>query len=281
MRRRWRNGDVMLDCRRVNALRLRFPNRERADLVLNQGVHAIGRDQDGRPEMVDDPAAAVVQFCVDRRGVWLQLREGARGLHVNGRPVRRMAMLRAGDAIYLDGIELVLLGPEPLPAPAANGDTIPNDRSMVLRGVGGLHHGRCFSLDASRVVGRSVDSDIRINEPTFAERHARLEPHADGVVLRDLGSRDGSTVNGQPVRDALLLPGDQIVFDAHHRFVIEAPMQASGMQQMLTQDDQIGADDDAQTRSPLPSSVRRMPWLLLAALMLAGALSLLLMYGTR
>jgi len=87
----------MLDCRRVTTLRLRFPDRELADLVLDPGVHAIGRDENGLPGLVDDTAHALAQFCVDRRGVWLQLRDGVRGVHVNGRPVRRMAMLRAGD----------------------------------------------------------------------------------------------------------------------------------------------------------------------------------------
>ena len=33
---------AVLDCRRVDALRLRFQNRERDDLVLTPGVHAIG-----------------------------------------------------------------------------------------------------------------------------------------------------------------------------------------------------------------------------------------------
>ena len=246
-------------------------------------MHAIGRDDEGRPALVSDPASAVVQFCVDRRGVWLQLREGARGLHVNGRPVRRMAMLRVGDAIYLDGIELVLLGAEPLPAPPAKGRVASNDPRMVLRGVGGLHHGRCFSLEDPRVVGRAPDCDIRINEPAMAEHHARLEPHVDGVVLRDLGSRDGSIINGQPVRDALLLPGDQVVFDAHHRFVIEAPMQAMGGHSTSSPlNDLAASDEDRPTiREPSPSSARRVPWLLLAALLLSGALSLLLMYGTR
>src|SRR3546814_371936 len=40
----------------------------------------------------------------------------------------------------------------------------------------------------------------------------------------DLGSAEGTLANGEPMRDALLRPGDQVVFDAHHRFVVEAPM---------------------------------------------------------
>lgn len=273
----------MLDCRRVNAMRLRFPDCVPADLVLCPGVHAIGRDDEGLPCLVDEPGAALAQFCVDRRGVWLQLRDGARGVHVNGRPVRRMAMLRAGDAVYFDGVELLLLGE--VPKPAASRDAAYHargDARTVLRGVGGVHHGRCFSLDSPRRVGRAADCDIRIAESAFALQHAVIEPHDEGAVLRGIGSSAGILVNGHPIRDALLRPGDQIVFDAHHRFVVESPRCVAAPAKTSS----AGEDDDAAPARPWAaparaSSIRRLPWLLLAALMLSAALSLLLMYGAR
>lgn len=267
----------------MNALRLRFPNRQQPDLILGSGVHAIGRDAAERPVIVDDPAQAIAQFCVDRRGVWLQVRAGTRGLHVNGRPVRRMALLRAGDAVFVDGNEWLLLGDTPPSAPAeTNAAREPaNDPRMVLRGVGGGHHGRSITLDQARLVGRLPECDIRIDDAAFADRHARLEPHAEGVVLRDLGSHEGSLVNGWPVRSALLRPGDQVVFDTQ-RFVVEAPNRDSVVElrkePLQAQQEEIVAPV-AETQ--LPSSVRRVPWLLLAALCLAGALSLLLLYGAR
>lgn len=273
----------MLDCRRVTILRLRFPNLELADLMLSPGVHAIGRDSDGLPGLVDDPGHALAQFCVDRRGVWLQLRDGVRGVHVNGRPVRRMAMLRAGDAVYIDGVELLLLGAEPQPADAMDAECHQQDLQMVLRGIGGQHHGRCFSLDQPRRVGRAADCDIRIVAPGFAEYHAEIVPHADGAVWRDLGSSTATLVNGHPIHDALLRPGDQVVFDAQHRFVVESPKYGVTAMPLPLDDD---ADDETSPTHPdarpvRPSSARRMPWLLFAALMLSAALSLLLVYGER
>ncbi|MGO1073704.1 FHA domain-containing protein [Lysobacter sp. CA199] len=267
----------------MSALKLRYPNREHGDLALKPGVHAIGRDSAGRTVLVEDPAAAIAQFTVDRRGVWLQVREGLRGLHVNGRPVKRMAMLRAGDAIFLDGVELLLVADKPESAPPF-GVEIPADSRMVVRGVGGIHHGRCYTLEQPKVIGRAGDCDIRINEPAFADRHARLEAHADGVVLRDVGSVDGSVVNGQPVRHALLKPGDQLLLDGQHRFVIEAPTrQFSAAEALQAQLSQEAAANEARPQPPsaLPSSVRRMPWLLLAAVVMAGLLGLLLLYGAR
>ena len=273
----------------MTALRLRFPNRQQPDLVLGPGVHAIGRDLVDPPVIVDDPGQAIAQFCVDRRGVWLQVREGTRGLHVNGRPVRRVAMLRAGDAVFVDGNEWLLLGDTPPSAPAESkpGDPKPPsgeqnpDPRMVLRGLGGPHHGRSITLDQPRQVGRLPECDIRIDDAAFADRHARLEPHADGVVLRDLGSHDGSVVNGWPVRSALLRPGDQVAFDTQ-RFVVEAPSRG-GMSEASRPTQPMPGEDSAQAESEprQRSSARRVPWLLLAALFLAAAVSLLLLYGAR
>ena len=69
------------------------------------------------------PGVLLAQVCLDRRGLWLQVPAGARGVHINGRPVQRMAMLRAGDAVYVDGVELRVLAPpqEVPPMMAASG----------------------------------------------------------------------------------------------------------------------------------------------------------------
>lgn len=274
----------MLDCRRVDALILRFPQREIPDLLLSQGVHAIGLDKDRQPTLAADPAMAAVQLCVDRRGVWLQVCEQGSRLHVNGRAIRRMAMLRGGDSIYLEGVEMLLLGTEPLPVPPDNPPAARHDNRAVLRGVGGRYHGHCYNLGAPITIGRTGECAIRVDDMDSAERHAQLEPHAEGVVLRDLGTGDGSIVNGHRVRDALLRAGDQVVFAAHRRFVVEAPTRVAAQPPLSLSPDDDGSFDGlhgADARGARPVSVRRMPWLLLAAVLLAGALALLLLYGAR
>lgn len=243
-------------------------------------MHPVGR-VDGGLGPVSEGREAAVCFCVDRRGVWLTVGDGGSGVHVNGREVRRLAMLRAGDSVYVDGHELRLLGNPPASLPDgathATGEGAPDPR-IVLRALGGRHHGRCFTLDVPRLVGRAQAADIRIDDPAFAERHARIELVDGEVWLRDLGSEDGSVVNGERVRDALVRPGDQVVFDTGDRFVVEAPTRdvprlappAGGVD---------GADHvQARTRSG-GSSAWRLPLVLLAALLIAALLSLLLLYG--
>ena len=266
----------------MDETKLRFPGTDVAEIPLGAGVHAIGRSAigDGAIAAVED-AHALVRFCVDRRGVWMTVDEAAGGVHVNGRPVRRMAMLRIGDAVYVDGVEMLLVSGKSVPAVPMRLGNAPMDATVdprvVLRGVGGRYHGRSFTLGRPLLVGCSADADIRIDDAAFAERHARIELHGDTVVLRDLGSVEGSMVNGELVRDAVINPGDQSVFDAHNRFVLEAPAHAVthyGSLPALSS----GADGMASQQS-IAQSARRLPWLLLAALLIAGALSALLLFG--
>ncbi|MDQ3494418.1 MAG: FHA domain-containing protein [Pseudomonadota bacterium] len=272
----------------MDVLKLRFPGQARAELPLGVGMHGIGRGADGElsPQPLEDGAEPPVRFCVDRRGVWLTVAEGVQGVHVNGRHVRRMAMLRVGDAIYVDGVELRLMSDRVPAAPssldAQHGQDAHDDPRVVLRGVGGQYHGRSFTLERPRLVGSTAEADIRIDDPAFAQHHARIELLGEQVVLHDLGSAEGSMVNGEPVHDAVLQSGDQVVFDAHHRFVVEAPARALvvGESERTDAEASLGQahEDDIGSKSPARS--RTLPWLLLAAVLLAALLSALMLYGT-
>lgn len=258
-----------------HALHLHFSNRQQPDHPLAAGVLRLVRQANGTLGLGEAPGALLAQFCLDRRGLWLQVANGARGIHVNGRPVRRMALLRAGDAVYADGVELLVrAAPRQATELQQAAAASVHEACAVLRGVGGAHHGRSFTLGQARVVGSMREADIRIDEPTFAPRHAVLERQGGAVLLRDLGSAEGSVVNGVPVRDAVLAHGDQVVFEGQHRFVVEFPAAAP----RVADEDAARRPVPAQPAAPARSGVR-LPWLLLAAILLAGALSALLWFG--
>ena len=59
-------------------------------------------------------------------------------------------------------------------------------------------------------VGRDPDADFFIHHPTISTDHCELVVSADGVWLRDCDSTNGTFVNGDPVREAWLLPGQTV-----------------------------------------------------------------------
>jgi DNA-binding NtrC family response regulator len=56
-------------------------------------------------------------------------------------------------------------------------------------------------------VGRAADNDLVLSDRAASLRHCRLEPSADGLLVRDLGSSNGTFVNGVRVDRALLASG--------------------------------------------------------------------------
>ena len=88
----------MLDSRPME-ITLRAPGTPIDALTLEDGLHAIGRAPEGGLRRVEGAGGdARVWIRVDRCGTWLAVVDGVRGVHVNGRPVRRCALLRAGGS---------------------------------------------------------------------------------------------------------------------------------------------------------------------------------------
>jgi DNA-binding winged helix-turn-helix (wHTH) protein len=68
-------------------------------------------------------------------------------------------------------------------------------------------------FDGTNVIGRAEDADVRIDEDTVSRRHARIVVKGKSAVLEDLGSRNGTFVQGHPVEEPRpLANGSEIRF---------------------------------------------------------------------
>ncbi|SNT66056.1 Inner membrane component of T3SS domain-containing protein [Asanoa hainanensis] len=71
--------------------------------------------------------------------------------------------------------------------------------------------GRTYPLQmGSTVIGRGDQANLRLPDVGISRRHARLDFDGAQVVLTDLGSTNGTMVNGQRVSAVALNPGDMI-----------------------------------------------------------------------
>src|SRR5688500_19305394 len=67
------------------------------------------------------------------------------------------------------------------------------------------------------VVGRKEDCDVRLEHKSVSKMHCVIVKTDGLLLLRDLGSTNGTRVNGQRVRRAALLPNDQLSI-ANYKF---------------------------------------------------------------
>lgn len=66
--------------------------------------------------------------------------------------------------------------------------------------------------DKTITVGRRPESSIVLGDPNVSRNHAEIRPHGMGYLLVDLGSTNGSRVNGVRVSNQALQDGDEIMF---------------------------------------------------------------------
>lgn len=82
-------------------------------------------------------------------------------------------------------------------------------QSVPTLDIGPLSH----SLEAEvTTIGRAEDNMVVLDDASVSGHHAEIEQTESGLVVRDLGSTNGTKVNGMAVTEAVLNDGDQLCF---------------------------------------------------------------------
>jgi len=92
--------------------------------------------------------------------------------------------------------------------------------ARFAEGEGGLPPGSLLLPTGDRVplgeyivsVGRQNDCTIVLGDPNVSRHHAEVRPSGDGFVVADLGSTNGTKVNGTRVAEQQLRDGDEVTF---------------------------------------------------------------------
>ncbi len=148
----------------------------------------------------------------------------ATGTLVNGAKISGPVTLGVGDVVTVGGVELEIVEDS-------------SSKTLVLSGTALMEMGQgCWSLVADSgpekgqiiavvdkiEIGRALECDLSILEPALSRKHAELELMDDGLVLRDLGSVNGTYVNGERIEETKLKDRDLLQF-GKIRFIVNAP----------------------------------------------------------
>ncbi|WP_425619358.1 FHA domain-containing protein [Anatilimnocola sp. NA78] len=97
-------------------------------------------------------------------------------------------------------------------------------------------------------IGRGVDVSLRIDDRWISRRHCQLNVEGNELLVRDLGSRHGTYVNGQPIDQARLLPGNELCLGLSH-FLVD----------LLPEEALVSAGHDSgELDLPMPGNSRRV-----------------------
>jgi pSer/pThr/pTyr-binding forkhead associated (FHA) protein len=106
--------------------------------------------------------------------------------------------------------------PQGIPAggdiPAAGGTRIieraPKHLAMLVHKA---HPDQKYDLKGTTNVGRAQDNQVVLDDPTVSRHHAWIKSEGEDFLVFDIGSANGTFVNGQPVEEPFRLENGDVV----------------------------------------------------------------------
>lgn len=132
------------------------------------------------------------------------------------------------------------------------------ETKLLLRKVA---DGRTVPLAGEVLVGRKPPATLLLTEGQPSRRHAMVVAGADGVTVEDLGSTNGTYVNGRRISGKVrLADGDRVRFDTEeYQFVVELPPDADRTQMRPAEAAAPAAANGLPKGSAPAGAGRRMP----------------------
>ena len=92
-----------------------------------------------------------------------------------------------------------------------------------LKGTSGSVINQSFPFEDSIVLGSSASCSVQIDEPGVSAKHAEINLTDErSLLLKDLKSKSGTLLNGEPISEAMLASGDEIRIGSC-RWMLQAP----------------------------------------------------------
>ncbi|MES2917503.1 MAG: FHA domain-containing protein [Pseudomonadota bacterium] len=201
-------------------LKLQFlDNRQPAMWLVDPRI-SIGRDK-SNSLVINDEGISVFHAEIRQEDgkVFIWDSGSVNGTFVNGEKISGKKEVKAGDVIRFHLIDVQLTDPSKGPAPALPAavkreiekPTLPQWQVKALTGT---ISGKMFLVDGTKIIGRDPGCDIIITGSHVSRRHAELSIRGGKLWVKDLGSSNGTFVNGKRNDEVQLKNGDEVKFDA-------------------------------------------------------------------
>lgn len=201
-------------------LKLQFLDNRQPSMWLVDPRISIGRDK-SNALVINDEGVSVFHAEIRQEDgkVFIWDSGSVNGTFVNGEKVTGKREVKAGDVIRFHLIDVQLIDPSKGPAaelPAA----VKRDLEKAalpqwqVKALTGTISGKMILVDGTKIIGRDPGCDIPISGAHVSRRHAELSMRGGKLWVKDLGSSNGTFVNGKRTEEVQLKNGDEVKFDA-------------------------------------------------------------------
>lgn len=196
-------------------IRWEFPNDEPKELPLVNEITTIGRGRDCDICILDERISRQhTEIYFDGEAYLVSDLGSFNGTFVNGEMLGDTRPLKHGDQLQIGPVRLRF---EWIDAPEVESRSTLIVPEASLQAFLIAHDGSRFELQKEvNTVGRGSGWDICLQDRAVSRPHAEIIRQGDGFALKDLGSANGTVLNGQLISQLQLLKdGDTLLFGEH------------------------------------------------------------------
>lgn len=219
-------------------LKLNFKNGEHDSVELSQPRVTIGRDSQNTIVLTQEGISGFhAEIHMDKGKLFIVDLGSTNGTFINGRKLQGREEVKTWDQVSFDKVVAEVVDTDqrrPTKVSRAVSDADLSGtagKTQVRQAVGGFSlkgtsgdaAGKVFPLSGRQVIGQDSGCDIVIDDPMVSSRHAAIDVSGQKLNLTDLGSTNGTFVNGKRVKESSLSPGDEVRFD-QVSFKVEGPI---------------------------------------------------------
>jgi pSer/pThr/pTyr-binding forkhead associated (FHA) protein len=200
-------------------LKLQFVDKRQPAMWLVDERLTIGRDK-ANGLVINDEGVSIFHAELRQEDKKLFLRDcgSVNGTFLNGTRLTGTAEIRAGDIFRLHLVEFEIIDPSraqvDLPQRVNREIERPALPQWQVKATTGAMAGKLFPVDGTKIIGRDPGCDIIVTGTHVSRRHAELSIRSGQLWVKDLGSSNGSFVNGRRSEETALKNGDEVKFDA-------------------------------------------------------------------
>lgn len=200
-------------------LKLQFRDKSRPDMWLVDSLISIGSDPSNTIVIASDKVAPQhAELRINDNVIEFAHLAPTKSSFVNGSLIASTIQVKAWDVILIGETELELvdplLGRSPrAPVPAKKTQVRESLSDWLIQAQTAPFSGQLFPVNHPLTIGRDTQCDIAIPMPHISRKHAEVFLEQGVLKVRDLGSANGTFINGEKLAQAELVNGDEVRVD--------------------------------------------------------------------
>jgi len=195
-------------------LKLQFKDRRQKAIWLVDESFTIGSASNNQL-VIDETGVAPVHAEIKNvnNQIVIQPADIKLIVKVNGERLSGAKRLQAGDLIQLANVELEIIDPKSEKKTTLGVSAQPASAQWQLKATASWMTNKLFPVTDKITIGRDPECEISVKVEHLSRKHAEIEIIGGRLHIKDLGSSNGTYINGKAVKEGFANPGDKLKFD--------------------------------------------------------------------